>query len=131
MSTVIADVSGVPINDNMDYAKKVNLDGEFSGGSSGSGGLVVTVSLDAETDTYTMDKTAKEIHDAMLTGLVTVLFTTVDGTLKVSYVIGYYDSGDGVFIDVCTQGSFPSSDDGYEAPTENGYPAFTADDGPN
>ena len=152
--TKVVSAENAPINNSMNYAKKYAASYEDSGGDSGlptvsaddngdvltvvngewdkatpSGGGVLVVNVTeeetGESIVYTMDKTWKEIHDALVSGPVQVVYGDSDEweVTYVSHIFGY--AGDyGVIL---SNGftAFPGAGEAYATDSENGYPSYT------
>lgn len=98
--------------------------GKWENGSAGEGGgaLIVHWSHDEEHGIYTLDKTWKEIADAILVGPVLLLLDDIgSGEYNISSVpIEYVEINNGKYTVSCSQGEFATD-------SENGYPYYQAD----
>ena len=96
--------------------------GGGGGGGGGSGALIVHRTHDEEHGIYTLDKTWKEIADAILVGPVLLLLDDIGyGEYNVSSItIDYVEINNGNYVVNCSQGTF-------ETDSENGYPSYQAD----
>lgn len=125
-STTLAGLTDVDISNPTDGQTLVYnaTSGKWENGSAGEGGgtLIVHWSHDGEHGIYTLDKTWKEIADAMLLGPVLLLLDDIGGgeySLS-SIPIESVAIIDGTYGVSCSQGSF-------ETDSENGYPYYQAD----
>ena len=96
--------------------------GKWENGSSGGGALIVHWSHDEVHGIYTLDKTWKEIADAILVGPVLLLLDDIGaGEYNVSSIlIDYVEINNGNYNVSCSQGNFDTD-------SENGYPSYQAD----
>ena len=93
-----------------------------NGAGEGGGALIVHRTYDEEHGIYTLDKTWKEIADAILVGPVLLLLDDIGyGEYNVSSItIDYVEINNGNYVVNCIQGTF-------ETDSENGYPSYQAD----
>lgn len=94
-----------------------NYSGSGGGGGTGGGALVVTAT---QSGAYvTLDKTWKELADAMESGIVPVILYN-DGTNKYKETVTYInDMSDYYYVS--------TSSFSFETETETGYPSYYAD----
>ena len=97
----------------------------MSGGGGSSGGGVLVVHETVSGDTHTLDKTWKQIADAVDSGGLpyVVMINEMDGNIiKNVHIVDSVANGSGLYI-VGLDGN------GYATADENGYPSYTAEDG--
>ena len=103
-------------------------DGEAvpSGGSGGSGGGAFVIGITNEDDVDTMDKTWKEIHDAMASGQIAIILVVEDddtvNQISIAYVtknggskpyrVAWVEDGAEVVFYATTENDYPSSEEG-------------------
>lgn len=93
-----------------------------SGVLSASGGGSFVIGVTSENDTDTLDKTWKEIHDAMASGQIAVIKKTQEENIQIVLCYAAANIGDGAKPYLIA-----TNDDSYFAETQNDYPS--TDDG--
>ena len=104
--------------------------GEVSGGggSSGGGALIVNGTTPVGSGTTTLDKTWKEISDAVKSVGAYILNNSDDGTFSQVVTAAYIDDGTYIIEDqvfVTYNGTTSIMTEQYSTDSENGYPSFT------
>lgn len=122
-STTLSGLTDVDISNPTDGQTLVYnaATGKWENGPAG-GALIVHRSHDEEHGIYTLDKTWKEIADAILVGPVLLLLDDIGyGEYNVSSIpIDYVEIRNGNYRVSCSQGEFDTD-------SENGYPYYQAD----
>lgn len=98
--------------------------GGGSGGSSSGGVLVVNVTLDTNTDTYTADKTASEIWTGLQNGVVIFKDEGEDYAEMGHAVNASFSESDGYIFGVLMPGNSQTFD--YTAESGTDYPSYIA-----